>query len=406
MSSLLQPLTTSNRDRSLDILRGFALAGVLFIFCVSDNAPASGYTNSFWDDVIAWPKYIFIESRMYTMLILIFGIGFHVQLEKARQKDLSVVPAFTRRLVGLLIIGCLHAILLSNRDILIFYAVAGAVLLLIRNLSSRQVFIVLVITFIVLISGVLYILFGNVWPQIRILVQPNNYPDHVQYNWQFFQLYHQMYGIYLEMLFHFLLGFWISKSGILKRINEDRQFRRYLLVISLAVMTVLILLYYFWAPKNFPGLMQQLGSNWQKYLMSKLAVITWYVLTTACVTFYATLLISISRSVNEKWFRPLTAFGQMALSNYLIQSLVLIPYLLLSDNFNNITPFTGFFLFLLVFAVQLVFSTWWMAKYKLGPFEWLLRSFTYWKWQPLKKTIQNKFDHEKQIITVSSPQFL
>ena len=80
MSSLLQPLPASNRDKTLDILRGFALAGVLFIFCVSDNAPASGDTNSSFDELVSWFKWIFVESRMYTMLIIIFGIGFHVQL--------------------------------------------------------------------------------------------------------------------------------------------------------------------------------------------------------------------------------------------------------------------------------------------------------------------------------------
>ena len=182
MSNSLQPLTASKRDRSLDILRGFALAGVLFIFCVSDIGPANNYSNSLLDEIIAWPKWIFIESRMYTMLILVFGIGFHVQLEKAKQKNISLVPVFTRRLIGLLILGFIHAILLSTRDILMFYAIAGALLLLVRNLSSRHLFIVLVITFLILISGVVYLLFGNVWPQTRSLVQPNNYTDHVQYN--------------------------------------------------------------------------------------------------------------------------------------------------------------------------------------------------------------------------------
>ena len=146
MSTPLQPLSASNRDKSLDILRGFALAGVLFIFCVSDIGPASNYSNSLPDDIIAWPKWIFIESRMYTMLILIFGIGYHVQLEKAKQNNTSVVPVFTRRLIGLLILGFIHAILLSQRDILMFYAIAGAVLLLIRNLNSRQLFFSLVIS--------------------------------------------------------------------------------------------------------------------------------------------------------------------------------------------------------------------------------------------------------------------
>ena len=87
MSTLLQPLSASNRDRSLDILRGFALAGVLFIFCVSDIGTADNYSNTLPDEIIAWPKWIFIESRMYSMLILIFGIGFHVQLEKAKQNN-------------------------------------------------------------------------------------------------------------------------------------------------------------------------------------------------------------------------------------------------------------------------------------------------------------------------------
>jgi uncharacterized protein len=402
MSTTLQPLSASNRDRNLDILRGFALAGVLFIFCVSDIGPANNYTNSLLDEIIAWPKWIFIESRMYTMLILIFGIGFHVQLEKAKQNNSSLVPVFTRRLVGLLILGFIHAILLSTRDILMFYAIAGAVLLLVRNASSRQLLVALVVTFIVLITGILYILFGNVWPQTRALVQPNNYADHVQYNWQFFQLYHQMYGVYIEMLFHFLLGFWISKAGILKKINENKKIRSRLLIISLVVTAILIPFYYFILDDLFPLIMKTLAVKWLIYSASLIFRILWYVMTTACVTLYATILISISRSVKEKWFRPLEAFGQMALSNYLIQSLILIPYFLLTDKFNNLPPFEGFILFLIVFALQLLFSTWWMARYKLGPFEWLLRSFTYWKWQKIAKPPQKQFNEEKQLITLST----
>jgi len=36
--------------------------------------------------------------------------------------------------------------------------------------------------------------------------------------------------------------------------------------------------------------------------------------------------------------------------------------------------------------LQFLFSTWWMSRYKMGPIEWLLRSFTYWKWQSNRKT--------------------
>jgi uncharacterized protein len=84
----------------------------------------------------------------------------------------------------------------------------------------------------------------------------------------------------------------------------------------------------------------------------------------------------------------------MALSNYLVQSLVLVPYVLIFDKFDNLPPFNGLILFIPVFALQLLFSNWWMNRYKLGPFEWLLRSITYWNWQELRKaqpqTIPNR----------------
>jgi len=122
---------------------------------------------------------------------------------------------------------------------------------------------------------------------------------------------------------------------------------------------------------------------------------------------WAMILISIaSVAKGKRILSPLANFGQMALSNYLIQSLMLVPYLLITNKIRAIAPTEGLITFAIVITLQLIFSQWWMSKYKLGPFEWLLRSFTYWKWQPLKKPLQTEFDYEKQMITVSSPHFL
>jgi uncharacterized protein len=104
----------------------------------------------------------------------------------------------------------------------------------------------------------------------------------------------------------------------------------------------------------------------------------------------------------KKIFTPLAAFGQMALSSYLIQSLVLVPYLLMTDKIKSVAPTEGLVLFVIVFVLQLIFSAWWMTRYKLGPFEWLLRSFTYRKWQPIKKPLQKEFDDKKHLITIST----
>jgi len=386
MSTLLQPLSASNRDKSLDILRGFALAGVLFMFCVSDNAPAYNYTNSLFDEGLSWFKWIFIESRMYTMLIIIFGIGFHVQLEKAKQQNRSLLPAFSRRVIGLLVIGFIHAIVLSNRDILMFYGAAGAVLLLVRNASIKQLLVFMGLLLYVLVP-IIQKTVPNAWPKAAALVEPKEYGEYVQYNWQFFQYYHQVYFIYIEMLFYFMLGFIVSKSGIFQKIKTDRHFRNQLLTLSIGAAIICIPFWYILEPNYLGDFLGGITNNTVKLLISfgyRTMYELWMLFS---ATLFAILLIKLASTVKgNKALTPLAAFGQMALSNYLIQSLILVPYLLLADRIRAIAPTEGLITFVIVLTLQLIFSQWWMARYHFGPFEWLLRSFTYWKWQPNRKT--------------------
>ena len=406
MSTHLQPLSASNRDRNIDILRGFALAGVLFMFCVSDNGPSYGYTNSLPDEIISWFKYIFIESRMYTMLIIIFGIGFHVQLEKAKKQNESLVPVFSRRIIGLLVIGFSHAIILSTRDILMFYGAAGAILLLVRNASVKQLLLFMGVLFFVIVP-IMQRTLPNVWPKAAALVEPNEYADYIQYNWQFFKYYHQVYGIYTEMLFFFMLGFVLSKSGIFQKIEADKIFRNRLLIIAIIIAAISIPFWYYIEPNYLEEPLFAVKSKTARLFIGLSFRTLWEFWMFSSAALYALILISVaSFAKGKRIFTPLASFGQMALSNYLIQSLVLVPYLLLTDKIKSIGPTEGLITFIIVIGLQLIFSQWWMSKYKLGPFEWLLRSFTYWKWQPLKKPLQNKFDHEKQMITASNPQFL
>ncbi|HET9826170.1 MAG TPA: DUF418 domain-containing protein [Chitinophagaceae bacterium] len=384
MPTVLQPLSQSNRDTSLDMLRGFALAGVLLTFCAGDVGSPAAYTNSFWDEAVKWTKWILIENRMYTMLIIIFGIGFHVQLEKAKQKGTSLVPVFTRRLAGLLVIGFVHAILLSTRDILMFYGIAGIVLLYVKNATNRQLFLFMAILFFIVTPLVARFQEGF---RAFDLAQPNNFSDHVQHNWQFFKLYHQIYPIYCEMVIHFMLGFIIGRLGILQAIKTNKKLRSRLLIASVLGSAILIPLCYFWFPKAFPAFASHLHHSWEKFLAAIFARTLWLLWMFVSVTLYATTLLGLWNSTNgKKWLSPLAPFGQMALSNYLIQSIVLVPYLLAFDKYNNIPPFSGFILFLIVLALQLFFSSWWMRRYTMGPFEWLLRSFTYWKWQTINKS--------------------
>ena len=383
--STLHPLPTNERDVSLDILRGFALAGVLLTFCITDVRSAPGYTKTFLDQLVEWPKFILIENRMYTMLIIIFGIGFHVQLKKAQQKGVSFAPVFLRRAAGLVLLGFLHSIFLSTRDILLFYGIAGAVLLPLRNAKNWQLWSLM--AFLFFVAAPIITQFQSAGFKAFTLAQANNYPDHIQHNWQFFKLYHQIYFIYAEMLIHFMLGYLISRTGFFQKLKDNTKLRRRLLIVSLIASAILIPVCYFYLPDVVFPFFRNIKSSWLHLMIVTGVRTIWQLWMIVSVTLYTTTLIGIYKSAKgKKWLASFASFGQMCLSNYLIQSLVLVPYLLALNKYDNMAPFSGFVLFICFLPLQLLFSNWWMSRFALGPFEWLLRSFTYWRWQKIRRS--------------------
>jgi uncharacterized membrane protein YeiB len=201
-----------------------------------------------------------------------------------------------------------------------------------------------------------------------------------------------------------MLGFVLSKAGIVEKIKANRVFRKRLLIISIIAAVVFIPFWYWWEPNYLENLLTGVKNKPAKLLIGASFRTFWEFWMFMSAALWAMILISIASSAKGKRIlTPLANFGQMALSNYLIQSLMLVPYLLMTDKIKGIAPTEGLITFVIVITLQLVFSQWWMSKYKLGPFEWLLRSFTYWKWQSLKKPVQTEFNHEKQIVTVTSP---
>ena len=229
------------------------------MFCTGDLEAPKDHVNTLLNEIIVWPKWILVENRMYNMLILIFGIGFSVQVNKAMQKQESLVPVFVRRLAGLLIIGFIHAILLSNRDILLFYGLAGFALLPARNFSNRQLLVFMILVFLILISPVIDLLFKSPWQEIKTLREPNDFWGHLKYNWIYFKEYHQLYAVYVDMLAHFLLGFYIGRISLLQRIQHDKKFRNKLFLVALISSMILGPLEYAWADPigyaaaKFPG---------------------------------------------------------------------------------------------------------------------------------------------------------
>jgi len=110
--------------------------------------------------------------------------------------------------------------------------------------------------------------------------------------------------------------------------------------------------------------------------------------------FYSSsLLLLLQRQSWQRFLSPLGAVGRMALTNYLLQSMLLIPLCIAFDLFDRVTPVMGLLLAIAVSIIQVPLSSWWLTRFRFGPAEWLWRSMTYGRAQKMReeRSVSNQF---------------
>ena len=127
------------RVQLYDVLRGFCLFGVLWSNLNDWFITLEPVTPL--DRGLSWIQNWLIEERFYSMLGLLFGIGFAIQLTRAAQRGQDVRNLFLRRMAVLLGIGLVHAILIWHGDILTAYALVGFALVPFRRWSPQRLLI-------------------------------------------------------------------------------------------------------------------------------------------------------------------------------------------------------------------------------------------------------------------------
>src|SRR5215470_5279697 len=135
----LAPIATHERIELLDVLRGFCLFGVLWSNLNDWYTVAAPVTSI--DHAIQWTQTWLVESRFYSLLGFLFGIGFAIQLTRAAQRGQDGATLFLRRMAILLVFGVVHGMLIWQGDILHAYALLGFVLVLFRRFSARNLLI-------------------------------------------------------------------------------------------------------------------------------------------------------------------------------------------------------------------------------------------------------------------------
>ncbi|WP_206486175.1 DUF418 domain-containing protein [Thalassotalea sp. G2M2-11] len=130
----LQPITSKDRIQVMDLLRGFALVGIIFMNIEWFNRPISSlmmfdHSQTGIDWGASWLIKVFIEGKFYKLFSVLFGMGFAVMLINAQKADRPFGAWFTRRMLALFVIGMAHMIFFWGGDILHDYAAGGMLLL-------------------------------------------------------------------------------------------------------------------------------------------------------------------------------------------------------------------------------------------------------------------------------------
>lgn len=401
------PVQPGGRIITLDIMRGFAIFGILLVNMEFFNHSVFTYVLGLNEPVhlidrIARTLIAFFgEGKFYSVFSFLFGLGMALQMQRAADKRVRFVPFFLRRLCVLLLIGLVHAYLFWAGDILILYSILGAVtLLLFRNCSPRTLIIwaIACLMIPILINGALtgfvelFRLFSDgeevvtaiFEEQQRILTDSAMTADRSYSSGTFAEVTRQrvrdmnfMYSIWPYMAFNilamFLMGLAVGKKRIIENVDTHLLLIRKVLIAG------------FVAGISGNAIYVLAGESTHRYIPSVRLLLSIAGQTfgaPALALFYMAALVLLARKqLPGKLLKPLASVGRMAITNYLSHSLIctLIFFGYGLGFYGRIGTAAGVLLTVLIYLVQIPFSVFWLKHFRFGPMEWLWRTLTYGK---------------------------
>lgn len=429
----IAPISQKDRILFLDCVRGMALLGILIM-----NITGQGQIHQLYDlmdvrlsltgrNFYAWAVESFIfEGAMRGLFSILFGASTILLINRLEKNNKGLLPAdiYYRRLLWLLVFGLINAfIFLWPGDILYPYALTGLLIFPFRILSPKKLLISALIVLIIptyIYTSKLYdrkeiIVKGRAaeamvakkqplndeqkemlgkWSNIKKNATKDSLPArfaeeekkivHKSYA-DIFKVYKdanvniQSTGFYYgfwDMLIFFLIGMALFKSGFILGSLSTRLY-----IVTAVIGTGIGL----WL--NYIDLSALYKLQFDRVKFTEQSKMDLYEIRRVFQTIgYLSLLILVYKiSIAKKLLGVFAPVGQMAFTNYLMQSIItsIVFY-----GFGLFAALQRYQLYYVVFGIwifQIIFSHIWLYFFKMGPLEWLWRSLTYWQKQSLKK---------------------
>lgn len=394
------PVTRAERYLTLDVLRGFAVLAIFAVNIKGMFTPFAYYGNaSLWsgpyDMLVASFQVFLIDDKWRTIFTGLFGAGIVLMAEKSALKDQNPLGRLTRRNLLLLGFGLVHLILIWTGDILTVYALTGFVAMLFWNKSVKSLWLWAIALFILawVWSGFMT-LSMTYSPEVRSEVKPimwlpdpeylqetmdiflsSNIGEHITVRAQdafgmivFFFL---LGGFFPTLLAIMVSGMALWKNGFLK---GNYSTKTYLKIAFTGLAIALIT-----DTGRWVALLHS-GFSYEVFMVSQFSN---FFNGLAGGIGYAALILAVLKSGAK--FTPVAMAGRMAFTNYILCSLIgtTLAYGHGFSMFGTLTNLELMGIVFIVWAVLLAFSTVWLSIFRFGPLEWLWRSLTYQKLQPI-----------------------
>ena len=397
-----QPTTASERYFLLDLLRGFALLGVL----IANMSTHSGYfflseqqqdamPTAYADHPIMFTLHFLVEGKFYSLFSLLFGIGFALQLKRSGEHGTRFGARFARRIGVLFLIGLLHALLFYVGDILTVYAITGIFLLLFRNASNKMILRWALL--FMLLPIIQYLFFWipalldpaapapapdpnapRFFDQLIVQYQTDGLLENIRTN-----IGGLLFGRWPDLIFTgrlfrimamFLLGYYAARKMLFADLTTHKPLLK-------KIMTWGAIIGF---PCNLVLAFMMENQAYESLALSGIILpIVYGAGVPALALFYAAAVALIYEKNKDTLLRIFAPVGQMALTNYLLQSII-ASFIFKGFGlgyFGKMPPLYLMAIAIIIFVFQLLMSHWWLKRFRFGPMEWLWRSATYGKWQ-------------------------
>lgn len=423
------PIAGQQRITALDTLRGVAVLGILVMNIYAFAMPFPAYSNPLlmggteWYNLGTWfATHILFDQKFMSIFSMLFGAGIVLLAERVEQRNAAFGPFFLRRQFWLLVIGAAHAYLVWMGDILFHYALIGMLAFLLRRLSPRKLIVVacllLPVAPLLSIGGAAYmadvrmrvagieaeLAAGDAateeqqaaideWAEIEPFVSPGqqqldedlaaylgSYSDVLRFRAPtvaVLQVDVTLFFFIWRVGGLMLLGMALMKLGILSGLREPAFYRRLMLAGYATGLPLTVLSAYLLSARQWDGLFLFGAGGLPNYLGSILVALG----------HIAAVMLLVKNGTCRTLMSRFTAVGRMALSNYLLHSLVLttVFYGYGFGAYGSVPRAAQMLFVAALIGLQLLYSPTWLRHFRFGPAEWVWRSLSYWRLQPMRR---------------------